>query len=697
MITGEEEQQFISKATPINDALKEKITNGSGITVKETVFFRSYIISLLCIRNACRAGVITNMLLKEFDRAEYIQGEYAITVSNHKTSYQGPAILILEKDLYELMKMYRKQVHPIVGAALGQTFFKTNSGQEIRPCQDLTRLWHNLGVRKEKTINCTHFRKKIATMNCPLCGKKTTNTSRHIKAVHKMNDEFTKRCLGKMKKKNRTEMNKLPLKVCMLCNSNVVRLDWHLITVHHLKNNDKAYKKALLSTKKIPVEDDTCNFKTYLLKSRHYKLRQAKQCVSEFNQLAGGRDDNIYDARYLKHKVNELLETKTASTVRHFLTSAQMYLEYVTFELDQPAANVLKAQSIIRLLLKQLARDMANQRENKKCKINDEMITGEEEHQFISKATPINDALKEKIMNGSGITVKETMFFRSYIISLLCIRNACRAGVITNMLLKEFDRAENIRGEYAITISNHKTSYQGPAILILQKDLYELMTMYRKQVHPIFGAAFGQTFFKTNSGQEIRPCQDLTRLWHNLGVRKEKIIKCTHFRKQITTMSWQHNHRKKKRITAEYMHHSLNTQNAYYKAAITAKHLLRKIKETEPDVPSHDQAGEDDITGNSDSDDITGNSDSEVEASSTVEDTTEPPVTLPNCFRTRYFFSDIDIILLKTLFGGLMKEKITKEKVMAIYKQNESIQHMTWKCVYDKARNLQAEAKKVLQ
>ncbi|XP_033121840.1 uncharacterized protein LOC117120857 isoform X2 [Anneissia japonica] len=133
------------------------------MTNEETVFLRCYVISILCMRNACRSGVITNMTLQEFKLAELIEGKWCVTIANHKTAVQGPAILILEDDIYNRMQMFMSIVHH-KPAAPGELFFISQNGQDIRPCQDMTRLWHHLGIRCDKTVNCTHFHKQVATM-----------------------------------------------------------------------------------------------------------------------------------------------------------------------------------------------------------------------------------------------------------------------------------------------------------------------------------------------------------------------------------------------------------------------------------------------------------------------------------------------------------------------------------------------------
>ncbi|XP_033096620.1 uncharacterized protein LOC117100897 isoform X2 [Anneissia japonica] len=86
------------------------------------------------------------------------QSKWCVTIRNHKTATQGPALLILEKDLVEMMTMYKNIVHNQPEPD-GTAFFVCQNDGEVRPCQDLTRLWHHLGVRLGKSINCTHFRK----------------------------------------------------------------------------------------------------------------------------------------------------------------------------------------------------------------------------------------------------------------------------------------------------------------------------------------------------------------------------------------------------------------------------------------------------------------------------------------------------------------------------------------------------------
>ncbi|XP_071959536.1 uncharacterized protein [Antedon mediterranea] len=99
------------------------------------------------------------------------------------------------------------------------------------------------------------------------------------------------------------------------------------------------------------------------------------------------------------------------------------------------------------------------------------------------------------------------------------------------------------------------------------------------------------------------------------------------------------NNNQNKEHIASYMHHSLRTQDKYYKAtqriseAVEAKKIINQMKES---LSSR---------------------------------------------KTRYIFTEMDIGLLKTLYSDVLKNKITMAKVEAIYDKNVSIQHMSLKCV----------------
>ncbi|XP_033100059.1 uncharacterized protein LOC117103586 [Anneissia japonica] len=246
-----------------------------------------------------------------------------------------------------------------------------------------------------------------------------------------------------------------------------------------------------------------------------------------------------------------------------------------------------------------------------------------------------------------------------------------------------------------LQVAKHKTSAQGPALLVVEEDLYQMMVLYN-QACKIDSS--GETFFSNNSGQEIRPGQEMSRLWKSLGIRVGKTVNPTQFRKNVAVMSWKYNNTDSDRIrVADYMRHNVKTQRLYYDAqqrhrdAVAAKTLITKLKKKQSNQDSNaqqlDNVG---VTVEAAQQMSKSNQDSNAQQLDNVGVTVEAAqqISKEHYFRTRYAFTNMDIALLRVIFKSVLKGRVTKAKVKALYDINEDIQHMTLKSVYDKVRNL---------
>ncbi|XP_033100054.1 uncharacterized protein LOC117103580 [Anneissia japonica] len=173
------------------------------------------------------------------------------------------------------------------------------------------------------------------------------------------------------------EMEKLgktrKLTQCGKCGSSVVRLDRHLRVVHKLQKYESDYRKLMKRRKKEATEIHP--FVAYLRNTRGHSKRNSQQTLTELHYICDGDYSNIFNGKFIRHKLEQLRTQRTASTVRHYLTSGQLYLEFLTLEEpDIPAANMVRAQTVIRVLGKSLSKALACQREAKKSKINGNII-----------------------------------------------------------------------------------------------------------------------------------------------------------------------------------------------------------------------------------------------------------------------------------------------------------------------------------
>ena len=89
-------------------ALIMNASESSVFSIKEHNIARDYLIFMVVHSNAQRSGIGKGMLVSEFQFAEWREEskQYVILVRDHKTSVDGPAPVVVEKELYQMMNKY---------------------------------------------------------------------------------------------------------------------------------------------------------------------------------------------------------------------------------------------------------------------------------------------------------------------------------------------------------------------------------------------------------------------------------------------------------------------------------------------------------------------------------------------------------------------------------------------------------------
>ena len=81
------------------------------ITQSQYTLLRDFLLVQISIDNANHAGVLSNMTLKEFNRASAEDDRFVISVIDHKTFHiHGPAQIVLTSTLHNMMKVFVKEV-----------------------------------------------------------------------------------------------------------------------------------------------------------------------------------------------------------------------------------------------------------------------------------------------------------------------------------------------------------------------------------------------------------------------------------------------------------------------------------------------------------------------------------------------------------------------------------------------------------
>ena len=171
LLTPEKIQQFErSQAAREAVILLGKLSGAHSIEITQSHYtlLRDFLLVQILIDNANRAGVLSNMTVKEFERG-YKDDRYIMNVMKHKTFHvHGPAQVVLTGNLLNWISIFVKQVRskqPCITADKEQPLFPSWSGKKLESGQiskAIQSVWKKAGI--EGTIHSTLFRKGAVTV-----------------------------------------------------------------------------------------------------------------------------------------------------------------------------------------------------------------------------------------------------------------------------------------------------------------------------------------------------------------------------------------------------------------------------------------------------------------------------------------------------------------------------------------------------
>jgi len=161
LITPEQLAQFRRSEQALS-AVKLIARCGSGplsVVQGEYVNLRDFLLTEISFANANRSGVLANMTVKEFQEARKVDGQYVVSVAEHKTSVTyGAAKIVLSPTLHHYVTVYCKDIRPQVLSSqnsANELFLSwcgagMNSGQITKSVQ---RVWSKAGLGEGITLN----------------------------------------------------------------------------------------------------------------------------------------------------------------------------------------------------------------------------------------------------------------------------------------------------------------------------------------------------------------------------------------------------------------------------------------------------------------------------------------------------------------------------------------------------------------
>ncbi|EDO33231.1 predicted protein [Nematostella vectensis] len=192
------------------------------------------------------------------------------------------------------------------------------------------------------------------------------------------------------------------------------------------------------------------------------------------------RIDSILNKKHLRDKWLQKLErNRKPGTCKAYLGSLSRFLRFLVVEkledLKLTEEHVTKVRVQVQEWSASFKKPFKERRWEKHQEDLEKLITPEDVQKF-SKSAPVRAAISTlgRYMEKEG-SPGQTDFctVRDHLITRLCIENACRAGPLANMTLRDLDRATKDGDEMIVTILKHKTSASaGPAHVVLSPTVF---------------------------------------------------------------------------------------------------------------------------------------------------------------------------------------------------------------------------------
>ncbi|XP_065648964.1 uncharacterized protein LOC136078070 isoform X1 [Hydra vulgaris] len=176
-------------------------------------------------------------------------------------------------------------------------------------------------------------------------------------------------------------------------------------------------------------------------------------------------------------------DKKQPGTIKTYLGSLQLFLDFcISKEKLEIISN--EEYSKLKISMKQWKRSLwkgIQERQHEKDMDDFHNFPSSEEINALDKSDYVKcakDTIKASKSSSFVITKSNYCLVRSYLLAYTILNNATRPGASANMTIGEFRRALYKENCYTISIKKHKTSYKGPANIVLTFELYNELNTY---------------------------------------------------------------------------------------------------------------------------------------------------------------------------------------------------------------------------
>ena len=332
-----------------------------------------------------------------------------------------------------------------------------------------------------------------------------------------------------------------------------------------------------------------------LVKSQS-KIRQARQHVVSILKHFGNQFDIETVCDNLMKVESDFMITKLkvlqASTVKNYLLDFKRFISWAKIWgkkwITWPVAD--RIESLITLWNKKLSvliskRTTETKLEHRKTALSEEDFAAYFNGEKAMKAHSIfsTTAKESKPVERLYISSKDHTCARDFLLMLLTVSNASRAGPIVNMNIKDVKDAnyDETTGSYVISVVNHKTQRSHGAVqLSLDKEGFGYLATYICKIRPsIEGSDHIDEVFITSNAKSINQSELANILTKEMEVvlgQEGRRVSCTLIRKSIVSIVLQGNvGTKNETDLASLMKHSQWMQKNIYDLRLADSNMAR--------------------------------------------------------------------------------------------------------------------------
>ena len=300
-------------------------------------------------------------------------------------------------------------------------------------------------------------------------------------------------------------------------------------------------------------------------------------------------------------------ETKAPGTLISYLTSLEKFLTFVTSKKSNRHAMPPLHESY-REAFKELIPSLKGWRSTvdsetqatqfrghlREC---DTLLTSENLVK-LKESPPYVQGMKAltQAKEGKQLSLQEFSDARDLLLVKFTMLTGTRPMPLANATLDDYETAKEKDGNRIILVPKHKRSKQGPAVLGMDTELQGLMKIYIENIRPQIAAKGVTKIFVKQNGQpfkESRICRRMVAFWEKSGVREDRSVTHTAYRKMVTTATFKHAPEQAAKVQRVMSHSDRAAKNSYLREDLTetGSDAMKVIADVTSKLARKDQSG----------------------------------------------------------------------------------------------------------